>query len=685
MADPVPFYLQPYVENDRNEKFQWLTYGVVLIAFGLHGIIFHWIPIYLRKQRSESSNITPRYFTFLRGWELLNVSHKFTIPLLGSFYIQPSMFLLFAAYLAIMGVFSMSQVSDITYLPRLYVVAKRISKVSLSNLPLIYVMIIKNDLVTSLTGIKHDKLLFFHKWFSRTMFTMISIHVVLASRYWLHLGFPVMLVIPPQIFGFIAFGSFFLLNFASFKFIRRWAYDFFLVQHRVFSFIMLLFVLFHNSTNTTGAVVLSVHQLVIDNILCRIIAFVHTRQSPTKGKSTFEILDEDTVLVTVKLNAFPYSEMKWWRRFLPKWNTWKAGQHVYLTVPKVKWFQKHPFTIASISESGEMKFVIRVQKGFTKKLRNKILRLQEQQKQERHQYREPSPAGSDITSSSINVETELLPATRRIGLASKGIFGSIGAFVSKINPFSKGAPAVDHEKNEENEDDDVVLKATFAGPFGAQYQPLITFDSVLFFGAGSGAAFSFPVCLDLLNTIQRRNSVHDYFGRNPSPLIKLVWAIKKSANVCWFRFVLDELAQYCQEGLLSIDVYVTQEKDRELYDISEGSSSESYSQYEPHPQEETDTNKSTDKEEDQGISVSQTGSSVTIYDVPNVKFHYSRPNIDGVIKHHVDHLKDGTNFRSMAVVSCGPLAFNHTIEKECQKQRWDMEAPDIYCYTESFG
>ncbi|EGV64976.1 ferric reductase [Yamadazyma tenuis ATCC 10573] len=593
MADPVPFYLQPYVENDRNEKFQWLTYGVVLIAFGLHGIIFHWIPIYLRKQRSESSNITPRYFTFLRGWELLNVSHKFTIPLLGSFYIQPSMFLLFAAYLAIMGVFSMSQVSDITYLPRLYVVAKRISKVSLSNLPLIYVMIIKNDLVTSLTGIKHDKLLFFHKWFSRTMFTMISIHVVLASRYWLHLGFPVMLVIPPQIFGFIAFGSFFLLNFASFKFIRRWAYDFFLVQHRVFSFIMLLFVLFHNSTNTTGAVVLSVHQLVIDNILCRIIAFVHTRQSPTKGKSTFEILDEDTVLVTVKLNAFPYSEMKWWRRFLPKWNTWKAGQHVYLTVPKVKWFQKHPFTIASISESGEMKFVIRVQKGFTKKLRNKIL--------------------------------------------------------------SKGAPAVDHEKNEENEDDDVVLKATFAGPFGAQYQPLITFDSVLFFGAGSGAAFSFPVCLDLLNTIQRRNSVHDYFGRNPSPLIKLVWAIKKSANVCWFRFVLDELAQYCQEGLLSIDVYVTQEKDRELYDISEG------------------------------ISVSQTGSSVTIYDVPNVKFHYSRPNIDGVIKHHVDHLKDGTNFRSMAVVSCGPLAFNHTIEKECQKQRWDMEAPDIYCYTESFG
>ena len=67
--------------------------------------------------------------------------------------------------------------------------------------------------------------------------------------------------------------------------------------------------------------------------------------------------------------------------------------------------QYHPFTISSLAESGEMKLLIRVERGFTRKL----MRHLEQ---------------------------------------------------------------VDH--------DEVTIKAMFHGPYGARYQPLITFDTCLF-------------------------------------------------------------------------------------------------------------------------------------------------------------------------------------------------------------
>ena len=71
---------------------------------------------------------------------------------------------------------------------------------------------------------------------------MITIHMGMACYYWLNLNFKIMIMIPPQIFGFMAYGSFSILNWASLKFIRQFAYDFFLVQHRIFAFMMLFYI-----------------------------------------------------------------------------------------------------------------------------------------------------------------------------------------------------------------------------------------------------------------------------------------------------------------------------------------------------------------------------------------------------------------------------------------------------------
>lgn len=657
----IPFYLQYYVEDDRSSKFQWLSYGIQLISYLLYGLIFHWIPKLIRSKRDENTNKFKPYWVFLRICDSLTQVFKLRIPYITTLYIQPSLLVVYGSYLAINGVFCVLQTKDLDYLPWDYVIAKRISRIAISNLPLIYILVIKNDLLTTITGLTHDKLVIIHKWISRTMFAMIAIHIGMASRYWLHLGFPIMLVIPPQIFGYIAFVSLFFLNFGSLKFIRRWAYDFFLVEHRIFSFIMLLFAFFHSMRTTKATVILAVHQLVIDRILSRILSFMHARMSPTKGKSVMEILDEDTILVTVPIKAFPFHERKWWQVPLPKFNTWKAGQHVYLTVGKVSLFQQHPFTIASLSESGEMKFVIRVQKGFTLKLKKKILKLQEEKENESDSNSSTSSTSQDSiissSSNSINVETELLANNR-----------------------PSRSSSTDDEEAEVFDPNDIVLKATFVGPVGAKYLPLITFDSVLFFSAGSGASFTLPVCLDLLNEIVRRNSRQDFLNRCANPLIKLVLCFKNIDNVYWYSFLLGELQKYCNKGMLKIDIFVTQEQ---LMPLKSKMAVENTDNTVTYVTNEKEAEKVLDKE--LSSTDSNLEQSSDFFYTSNVNVHLGRPNIEGTIDSHVSYLKDEVAYKSLAVLSCGPEDFTYNIKKSSHKHRWDANAPDVYCYTESFG
>lgn len=651
----IPFYLQYYVEFDRSTKYQWLNFGLQILSLILHGVFFHFIPIYFRSKRDGKSLRYSGYFKFLKYWDTFNKVYRIRIPYITTIYFQPSLLIVLGGFLAINGVFSFIQTDDIDYIPRDYVIAKRLSRIAVSNLPLLYLLVIKNDLLTAVSGLQHDRLVLFHKWISRVMFIMVVVHIGLSMKYWLGLGFDVMLVIPPQIFGYIAFGSFFFLNFGSLKFIRRWAYDFFLIEHRVFSFIMLLLTFFHNMKGTKPTVILAVHQLVLDRILSRVLSFIHARTSPTRGRSLFEILDEDTILVTVPIKAYEFHERKWYNVFLPKLNTWKAGQHVYLTVGKVKFFQQHPFTISSLSDTKEMKFVIRVQKGFTKLLKKKILKL-EQERDEKQEADESvasisdsssvsSSVRSSSSSNSLDVETELMPGS--------------------------------NTPDRYFEEDDIVMKATFVGPVGARYQPLISFDTSVFFSTGSGSSFTFPVCLDLLKTITKRNQIDDFIGRPFKSTIRIVWVVRQVVNVHWYDFILDELLPYCKSGELQIDIYVTKDEEADESIFNEKISV---------LKESGTTNFNLEKSESEKVETNSiTGSkSTSILECENVLFYRGRPDIADIVSSETDKLT-GRDPKSLALVSCGTEAFTHDIKTNAVKYKWVTEAPDIYCYTESFG
>ncbi|CAI5759633.1 unnamed protein product [Candida verbasci] len=539
----IPFDQQYFVEKDRNNKYEWLVFVLTVITLGIHGLLFHYIPMYLKRKGPDRNN---RYFKFVRQWELWTSCVNFK-----GFYFQPSLVLLGIIFCGINVAFCFVGTKDLDYQVRYYIISKRISKVAMGSMPILLFSVIKNDVLTRLSGLQYDRIEFLHKWLSRWMWVMITVHLSVACYYWLSLNFLIMIIIPPQIFGFMAYGSFTLLNWVSLKFIREWAYDFFLVQHRVFAFIMLFMSFIHNAGNR-AAVLIAVHGLVIDRVFAKIMAYIHAKKSPTKGKSTFELLDKDTILITIPVDT---CNSKWYN----KYSKWKAGQHIYLNVSKVKYFQYHPFTISSLAETGEMKILMRVQKGFTKKLYNHLSQV----------------------------------------------------------------------------DDTVTMKVHFHGPYGAVHQPFLSFDAICFFGAGSGGAFTFPVCLDLVKQIEQREKQQDYLFRSRFPYIKLVWVIRHKENMIWFKHILDELIKYD----VDIEIYVTQDP------------------------EEIDSEKS-----------SLEKNTISVKSICSI--NYGRPPIEDTIQN--------LNQKSIAIASCGPKLFTNAVKTYCQKARKSKKNSDIYCYTESF-
>jgi ferric-chelate reductase len=373
----IPYNLQYFVEKERNTKFGWLSFGLSLLSLFAYGVVFHWSQIYLRRFKGRFR----WYFKLHRTWEFFNSSIPIRVPKFiisnGRLYFQPSLLILLFGYLAINGSFMFVETIDLDYEPRFYIVGKRIGRIASSNFPVLYLFACKNDPIPFITGLPHDKVNVMHRWMGRSIWCMVLTHLTISILYWLRLDFQIMLQIPPQIFGMIAFGSMTILTWGSLRIFRRLSYEFFLFNHGLSAGIMMLFALFHNG-NSRAYVILAIHTVVLDRITSFVRAFVNRKLSPTKSIAELTVLDEEgTAEVRLPLSKFKYQ--KW---YMPNIGTWSVGQHVYLRVGAVRKIQWHPFTIASMPESEEVRLVIRPHTGFSKAIGETIKKKQEEEGEE---------------------------------------------------------------------------------------------------------------------------------------------------------------------------------------------------------------------------------------------------------------------------------------------------------------
>ncbi|KAI0049652.1 hypothetical protein FA95DRAFT_1488950 [Auriscalpium vulgare] len=241
----------------------------------------------------------------------------------------------------------------------------RAAHLASSNLALVVALAGKNNIISFITGIGHERLNVLHRAAARTCLILLWIHAGSRAQ-------------AGQIFDFtqsfmrwgaVGLSAFTLATLISIRPIRQFAFEFFLVSHIVLIALFLIAGVLH--TRAVGfddyiwpALVL----WAVDRVL-RSFRFIWNNRlwkgiSHDRSTAVVELLPGDTLRLTFR------------RDF-----RWTAGQHAYVTLPTISTFptEAHPFTIATIADSvkGEERvdgkdvvFLIRARNGFTRRLRD---------------------------------------------------------------------------------------------------------------------------------------------------------------------------------------------------------------------------------------------------------------------------------------------------------------------------
>jgi len=245
------------------------------------------------------------------------------------------------------------------------VVGFRAAWVSTTQLPLVYCTGCRINPISLITGISHERLNWFHRWAARTLFLTLIVHWAFFYHEWDLSNFvqQEIKLMPMVIWGFVAWGMIGLMVITGYDFLRERFYEFWILQHIASAYLLLAFTYRH--THGTTYYVIACLGLIAFDISSRAVLWIMRNMhfvDPRKGDGVFgslakvHVLDEVHVAVEVQTVSF----------------RWRAGQHIYLTIPHLRKFQSHPFTIANAANrsesSGQMSLVVKSHRGFTRDL-----------------------------------------------------------------------------------------------------------------------------------------------------------------------------------------------------------------------------------------------------------------------------------------------------------------------------
>lgn len=239
--------------------------------------------------------------------------------------------------------------------------------VSLAQIPLLFLLAGKNNIIGFLTGVSYERINWLHRWCARCLLLTSTIHF----GYWLSDWWPYGSFVakklrtdPITYRGVIAWAFLVWIVFSSMAPIRGWSYEFFVIQHLMTFAVFIGMVYIHTPAECHIYIWIPVGLFFFDRVvragyvLYTNISYFHPKQrreGNMKGlwacKAEFTSLSKNTTRITI--HSPPIS--------------WNAGQHVFLSCHSLVPLQSHPFTIASIPEDGKIEFYVKAEKGATKK------------------------------------------------------------------------------------------------------------------------------------------------------------------------------------------------------------------------------------------------------------------------------------------------------------------------------
>lgn len=232
--------------------------------------------------------------------------------------------------------------------------------VSLAQLPLIFLLAGKINIIGFLIGSSYERLNWLHRWTARILFLTVTIHMGFWFAGWARYDYILHKMQSDDITkrGFSAWCILLWIVLSSLAPLRRWNYEFFVIQHVVTFAGFTAAVYLHVPAEVKMWVWIPIGLVIFDRIarallvLYANLSIFHPkryREGFWACKATFEPLGSDMTKIVIRNPPI----------------TWSVGQHILLSCHSIAPFQSHPFTIASIPQDGTMEFLVKSKSGGT--------------------------------------------------------------------------------------------------------------------------------------------------------------------------------------------------------------------------------------------------------------------------------------------------------------------------------
>ncbi|GJC86187.1 ferric reductase transmembrane component 4 [Colletotrichum liriopes] len=257
--------------------------------------------------------------------------------------------------------------------------------VTIMQMPLVYLLAMKVNVVGFIAGISHERLNWLHRWVARTMFVTATVHGFHFWTEWVRADFveTQLRILPVIKYGLGAWGLLIWTFLTGMRPLRGMAYELFVAQHILSAVIFIWLVYVHIPEYSRQYLWFTVALICFDRLArSAFLAWQNTRLRPNKSTCTgmkrvghevqVQAVGSSTTVLTIKDVHF----------------SWKAGQHLYLWLPRVGPLEAHPYTIACAHQLPEtcicnsIQLVIRSHGGFSKRLHRYAQRAQESGKKE---------------------------------------------------------------------------------------------------------------------------------------------------------------------------------------------------------------------------------------------------------------------------------------------------------------
>lgn len=241
-------------------------------------------------------------------------------------------------------------------------IGARIGPVALAQLPLVFVLAGKKNIIGFLVGSSYERLSWLHRWTARTLFLTVTMHMAFFFRSWARYEYITHKVKTDSTTqtGLAAWCILSWIVVSSVAPIRRWNYELFVIQHIVTLSGFAAAVYLHVPHNLRVWVWVPIGFAIVDrlgrflSVVYLNLSFLH-RKSKRSGfwacNAIFEPLGSDMTRVIIQNPPLE----------------WSPGQHVLLSCHSIAPLQSHPFTVASIPQDGRMVFLIKSKTGGTKR------------------------------------------------------------------------------------------------------------------------------------------------------------------------------------------------------------------------------------------------------------------------------------------------------------------------------